>query len=306
MIRKSREEKTMEHGDIIVEDLKILYTTDSEAYKEYKKLLNEYKKVTKRFSKTVSMSDSVGKHVIMKNETLKENVTYTVQKAREKILYNIEEHRKTKKVLAKYSDTGKNNIATLENEIRDLKKYIVQLESKSNRTNEVHHQFDEDSVEQINVKDINSDELKNISYQKILTKYITFIKEKKINFSVAKLSIDDFNEKIKFLNSENSTSNTIIKVLYKFFITGLGSKNIVYYSGDNIFYFLFPNSDSQESKNFIDKINVKRKLLNVTFTFSIGITQCTENDKFEGVEERLTQAHLKASKEFNTNSSCIA
>jgi len=294
MKRKTREEKTIEHSEIIIEDLATLYSFESEAYKEYVKLFEEYKKVTKRFSKTLSMNDSIGRDVIMDNESLKQSVTYTVKKAREKIIYNIEEHRKTKEVLAKYSDTDKNNIAALQEEVSDLKKHISQLENKIDGDDEVHHQF-EQSPTKVHAADINNVELKNISYQSLITKYINTTQRKNLKFSVAKLTIDDFDQKIQLLNNENSNKDTIIKVLHKFFTTSISSKNIVYYYDNNIFYLIFPNRNSQEIQEFIDKVNVKRKLLNVIFTFSIGIAQFELGDQFGTFQERLNKAHKEAS-----------
>lgn len=305
MARQTREEKTIEHSEVIVDDLARLYTQDSEAYKEYKKLFDEYKKVTKRFSKTLTINDSIGKNVIIDNEQLKENVTYTVKKARDKIIYNIEEHRKTKEALTKYSQIDKNNINILKQEVLDLRKYISQLESQLNKSDEIHHQFEESNIPKVKPKDINSSEIQNSSYQSLVTKYIASSQHNHQNLTVAKLTIDDFKEKIQLLNTDSSDSNTIIKVLHKFFTIGLGSKNIVYYFADNIFYFLFPNHSCQESKEFINKINVPRKLSNVTFTFSIGITQCKEDDKFEALQERLTQAHMKAAEDLTSNSSYV-
>ena len=305
MARQTREEKTIEHGELIVEDLKRLYTTDSEAYKEYKKLFEEYKKISKRFSKTLTMNDAVGKNVIIDNEQLKENVTYTVKKARDKILYNIEEHRKTKEVLAKHSQTDKEVINTLRVEILDLKKNISNLESQLNRNDEVHHQFEETSIPKVKSKDINHVDIKNLSYQSILTKQIASSQHNHTHLTVAKLTIDDFKTKIKLLNSDSSDSNTIIKVLHKFFTIGLSSKNIVYYYADNIFYLIFPNHNCQETKEFIEKINVPRRLSNITFTFSIGITQCKEDDTFDSLEERLNKAHIEASKDLVSNSSYV-
>ena len=305
MKRKTREEKTMEHSQLIVGDLAALYSFESEAYKEYVKLFEEYKKITKRFSKTVAMNDNVGRDVIIDNENLKENVSYTVKKAREKIIHNIEEHRKTKEVLAKYSDADKQQLNTLKNEIVDLKKYIAKLESQLHLNDEIHHQFEILETPQIKPKDINNADIRNTSYQSILTQHINSAQQNNLNLTVSKLTIDNFKEKIKVLNVENSDSNTIIKVLHKFFTIGLGSKNIVYYFTDNIFYFLFPNHTYKESQEFIERVNVKRKLSNVTFTFSIGTTQYIKGDDLTSLQERLYNAHLQASEDINANSSSV-
>ncbi len=161
--RKSREEKTIEHAEVVVGDLANLYNTDAIAYIEYTNLLNEYKKVTKRFNKTISMSDTVGKNVIEDNEQLKDNVNYTIKLAKTKIMYNIEEHRKTKEILSKHSQTDKDVINSLKIELRDLRKYSHKLEQELNKSDEVEHQFHETFDEDVKSKEINSIELKSKS-----------------------------------------------------------------------------------------------------------------------------------------------
>ena len=302
--RKSREDKTIDHAEIVVGDLANIYNTDSIAYTEYANLLNEYKKVTKRFSKTLSMNDSVGKHVIEDNEQLKENVNYTIKKAKDKILYNIEEHRKTKEVLSKHSETDKELINSLRRELKDLRKYTHKLEQELNKSDEIDHQFYETFDEDVKSKEINSIDLKSQSYQTVVNTEIERSKESNTALTIAKLSIDDFTNKLRSLEGVNSDKKGLLKVLYKFFTISLGSKNIVYYFKDNVFYILLPNIDLKKSQSLISKINIPRKLSNVTFTFSIGITEFVPaTDNFTTINTRVQKANEKASEEKLLNSS---
>lgn len=301
--RKSREEKTIDHAEIIVGDLAKLYNTDAIAYIEYSNLLNEYKKVTKRFSKTLSMSDNVGKHVIEDNEQLKENVSYTIKKAKDKILYNIEEHRKTKEVLSKHSQTDKDLINSLKRELKDLRKYTHKLEQELNKSDEIEHQFHETFDEDVKPKEINSIELKSKSYQTVVNEEIEKAKQSKTALTIAKLSIDEFINQLRALEGVNSDKKGLLKVLYKFFTISLGSKNTVYYFKDNVFYILLPNTDLKSSQALISKINIPRKLSNVTFTFSLGVTEfIPSSDNFNTVNTRIQKSNQKASEEKLMNS----
>ena len=301
--RKSREEKTIEHAETVVGDLANLYNTDAIAYIEYKHLLDEYKKVTKRFNKTVSMSDSVGKSVIIDNEQLKENVNYTIELAKNKIMYNIEEHRKTKEVLSKHSQTDKDAINRLKKELKELRKYSKKLELELNKSDEIEHEFYETFDTEIKSKEINSSEIKDKSYQQVLNDQLKQSKEMNTPLTIAKLSVDNFIENLGRLEGVNTDKKGLLKVLYKFFTISLGSKNIVYYFKDNTFYILLSDIDIQQSKALISKINIPRKLSNVTFTFSIGVTEyVSSSDDFKSINTRIELSNEKASLDKTSNS----
>jgi len=301
MARQSREEKTIDHAEVVVEDLKKLYNIDGLAYIEYNHLLNEYKKISKRFNKTLTMNDAVGKSVIIDNEQLKENVDYTVQTARKKILYNIEEHRKTKETLAKHSQTDKEIINKLKKELKELRNYTQKLEHDLNINNEVQHTFYED----INVKssEINPPELLNHSYERILKRKIETSKEYNTPLVIAKLTIDEFNDKQRVLKEQNSDKMSLLKVFYKFFHTTLGGKHITYYFSDNVFYLILINTTIEQSKSILQSINVPRQISNIKFTFSIGVTQLDFNtDDFKSINDRLNKSNNEAAKEDKKNS----
>lgn len=295
MSRKSREEKVIEHGEIIVDDLKRLYSENSEAYMEYSHLFKEYKKLSNRFSKTLKLSDTSGKGVIDHNEQLKENIHYTVEKAKTKILYNIEEHRKTKETLAKVTENESEIVGKLKRELKDLRQYTIKLEHELNKESDISHEFQE--TEQIvKPNDINPTNLHNKSFEKIIKQYL----EKGIRPTcVAKVSIDDFKNHYNQMKNFGSDKVSILKVFYKFFNSTLGAKHIVYYFGNNIFYIILNSQSLKDAITHIETINIPRTISNISFTFSIGLTPLFEEEYTEFVK-RVDQAHEEASKEHTS------
>ena len=306
MARKTREEKTIEHANLTLEDFHKLYNDNGRAVIEYEKLLKEYKKLNTRFSKTIHMNDKVGRSVINNNEQLKENVDYTVKTARKRILYNIEEHRKTKKTLANHSKQDKETIQRLKKELKDIREYVHQLEYKSNHDDIVKHQFDAKNNIIVQSTDINPDDIKNFSYESILKQKIEYSKSNDTNLTIAKLTIDNWSTVIGQLDDINSDKEKVLKMFYKFFSVSLGPKNIVYYFKDNIYYFIFNNCDIEDSKVLLSKVNVPKKLSNITFTFSIGVAQFEiKNDNIQGINDKCNNANLEASKVTDNKSTII-
>ncbi|MEA2019021.1 MAG: hypothetical protein U9N59_11290 [Campylobacterota bacterium] len=104
----------------------------------------------------------------------------------------------------------------------------------------------------------------------------------------------------------NSDKKAILKVLYKFFFVSLGRHNITYYYTDNIFYFIFPKSNMEQSKAFLSKVNVPRKLSNIIFTFSIGVVQFDmEKDTLKTLNTKCADANIKATEENNGKSNIV-
>lgn len=299
MARKTREEKTIEHGEIVIDDLKKLHSENSEAYMEYSKLLGEYKKLSKRFAKTLNISDTVGKGVLDQTEKLQDNLEYTIDKAKKKILYNIEEHRKTKDVLAKVSSNESEIVGRLKRELKDLRQYTIKLEHELNKESSVSHEFQE-SEQVVKPNDINPKNLYNKSFEKLITQYL----ERAIfPTSVAKVSIDDFKHHYNQMKNFGSDKVSILKVFYKYFNTTLGAKHIVYYFGNNIFYIILNGQDIKSATNTIETINIPRTVSNISFTFSIGLTEL-QNEDYNSFLTRIDQANEEALKD-NTGCSLV-
>jgi len=291
MARKSREEKTIDHGEIVVDDLKKLYTENSTAFIEYEKLFKEYKKISKRFNKTLNISDTVGKGVLDDNEKLQDNLEYTIEKARDKILYNIEEHRKTKEVLAKATESERETINRLKRELRDLRQYTVKLEHELNKESDLSHEFYE-TEDIVKPNEINPTNLHNKSFEKIVQQYLD---KGILPTTIAKITVDDFKNQYSQIKDFGSDKVSILKVFYKFFSSTIGTKHIVYYFGNNVFYIFFNKHTVENTNELIKLINVPRKISNVTFTFSIGITEL-QNESYNTFIQRLDSSNDTASK----------
>ena len=295
MLRKTREEKVIEHTEETIDDLEKLYNHDGRAVIEYSYLTKEYKKLVKRSSKIISMNDNSGKDMLHHTEKLKDNVDYTIKLAKKKIMYNIEEHRKTKNILASHAETDQNTIRRLRKELKTLREYAHQLEGKLNQNDNVMHQFEKDTDIVVLSKDINSDNIKRFSFDSILAAKIEAAKSDNLNLTVAKLTINNWSSIISQLDSINSDKEKVLKMFYKFFTISLGTSNIIYYLKDNIYYIILPNTDIKQSKIILSKISVTKKLSTINFTFSIGVTQLDiKEDNLKIVEERCAKANISA------------
>jgi len=308
MARKSKEEKIMEHGESVIEDFQTLYDKEARAVIEYSNLLNEYHKLNKRFNKIISINDAVSKDVIVNNESLKDSVDYTIKTAREKLLSNVAEHRKTKEILAQSLQNDKKKDKTLKNELEQayikISKLEVELENaKRSNTNKAQSLFQKRS-EHDHTLEINLPQFKNTSYEELLTNEIKKSNLNKTQLTVAKLTIDNFQD-IKSRIEEHGNVSTFLRGTAKYLYVTLGNDQIVYYSHHNIYYLIFSNLCIEDAKTKMNVANIKRKLNNLTITFSIGATEhMLDKDSFSSINKRCDEANEEASLD-NTESSFV-
>lgn len=298
MVRKTKEEKIMEHGESVIDDFRTLYDKEARAVVEYDKLLNEYHKLNKRFNKIISINDAVSKDVIVNNESLKNSVDYTIKAAREKLLSNVAEHRKTKQILASSMENVKEKDKTLKKELELAYMKISKLEidlatAKKNSSSGSQSLFQKRN-EQDTTLEINLPKFKNSSYKELLEQEIKKSNLNKTTLIIAKLTIDNFIE-IKSSIEEHGNVSTFLRGTAKYLYVTLGNEHIVYYSHHNIYYLIFSNVTIEQAKAKMDVANIKRKLNNITVTFSIGATQhIIDKDDFETINKRCDLANEEA------------
>jgi len=309
MARKTKEEKILEHGESVVEDFKTLYDNEARAVVEYNKLLQEYQKLNKRFNKIISINDAVSKDVIVNNESLKDSVDYTIKTAREKLLSNVAEHRKTKEILSKNIQNDKEKDKSLKKELElayiKISKLEVDLENakRNSNTSSTQNLFQKRS-EQDTTLEINLPKYKNFTYKELLEQEIKKSNLNKTSLIIAKLTIDNFNE-IKKSIEEHGNISSFLRGTTKYLYVTLGNDNIVYYSHHNIYYLIFPKTTITQAKMKTNVANIKRKLNNITITFSIGATEhFIDNDDFESINNRCDAANEEAAI-GNTESSFV-
>jgi len=307
MDKKTKEEKILEHGAKVIEDFQTLYDTEARAVIEYEKLLHEYQRLNKRFNKIIRINDAVSKDVIVNNEDLKDSVDYTIKAAREKLLQNVSEHRKTKEKLAQSMLNDKEKGKTLENQLELAQIKISKLErelelsksstSSSSVQNAFQKRADEDPTLEINLP-----KFKSFSFEEILDKEIKKADNNKTALVIAKLTIDNFSD-IKLEIEKHGNISTFLRGTVKYLYVTLGNDNIVYFSHHNIFYLMFPGINIERAKTKIDIANIKRKLGSTSITFSIGATEYDfYNDDLNSITQKCNLANEEASLSNNESS----
>jgi GGDEF domain-containing protein len=296
--RKSKEEKTIDYSSEVLKDLTALYDDDGRAVIEYRKLLDSYKKLSKRFDKTISLNDTIGKSVIVNNENLKDTVNYTIETAREKLLYNVAEHRKTKESLAKTLETEKSStkglraqldlayqrITQLEKEVEDLKKSTPTVESA----------FEKREIGGSKI-DINMPQYKKFSFKELLENEIKRCELKEAPLFLVKLTIDNF-EKIRNDIEEKGNTNNFLKSSVKYISVTLGKNIIVYFSHHNVIYIILTEIAFDEVQQKLEKLTMKRKLGDSSITYSMGCAQFDmDSDDYESINKKCDNANEKAS-----------
>lgn len=125
---KTKEDKIIEKSEVYLNLLKNKYKDDEFIAGEYSKLLDEYKKLLKRFDKTLKMNDSNDLHILKNTEILKDNVDYTIKKAKEKLFSNVVENRKIKELHTEKINEAVQIIKQLKIELRQAHLKIITLE----------------------------------------------------------------------------------------------------------------------------------------------------------------------------------
>lgn len=296
--RKSKEEKTIDYSTEVLKDLTALYDDDGRAVIEYRKLLDSYKKLSKRFDKTISLNDTIGKSVIVNNENLKDTVNYTIETAREKLLYNVAEHRKTKEVLAKTLQSEKNSSKNIRTQLDLAYQRITQLEKEledAKRGNlNVESVFEKREIGGSKI-DINMPQYKKFTFKELLENEIKKCEHKKTSLFLVKLTIDNF-DKIQVDIEEQGNTNNFLKSSVKYISITLGKNAIVYYSHHNVFYIIFTELDQKEIEQKLEKLTVKRKLGESTITYSMGCASYDiDIDNYESINKKCDKSNEKAS-----------
>lgn len=298
MARLTREEKMLSHGLLALDDLKALYNEDGRAVKEYLKLYDEYKKLNKRYSKTIQMSDSVGKSVILDNAKLQENVDYTIQAAREKLIHNIGEHRKTKDLLHSVNQELSIIESNYKKQLDQAHDIIAQMkiENQKLKKNQSKNLFN--SSDNLSGEDINTPLLKNKTIQDIVAIKIKKANTTNISFSLVKLIIDEY-EDIASQISEIGTINGFLKAILRYLNSICSDKDITFYAYNNIFYILFHNTSTEYVESKITVLNKRKSIGKVSLTFSIGVTNYILNENMKSLLDRVDSANTEAS--FSNN-----
>lgn len=242
-MRIRKEDRIIQNGSKISEELNRIYL-EGICIDEYENLLDEYKKLYKRYEKTIKFSDNIENSIIHENESLSDNLDYTIKIARNKLFQNISEHKKTKITLSSYKqelDQYKNVLDEL-----ILEKAIIQkkLNGYIKHFGEIKHQFAQSVDDEIKLDNSKNKKLQNISLEKVLS--LAFIDNEK-DFILIKLELQDFEKIIETIKVNTSIKNFIEKT-HTFIEHNIGKDSIIYYEENAVFYIVLINKKIEEAK----------------------------------------------------------
>ena len=267
-MRTRKEDRIIQNGSKISEELNRIYL-EGICIDEYEKLLNEYKRLYKRYEKTIKVSDNIEHSIINKNESLSDNLDYTIKTARSKLFQNISEHKKTKNALSKY----KEEIDQYKKVLNELiaEKAIIQkkLNGYVKHFGEIKHQFVQSVDDEIKLDNSKNNELQNISLENVLS--LAFIDSEK-DFILIKLKLKNF-ERISEIIKLNASIKSFVEKTHIFIGHNISKDSIIYYEENGVFYIILINKKIEEAKALENKLNSKRDIYNFEISFNLAISK---------------------------------
>lgn len=269
-------------------DLFHLDFVNQEFIDEYTNLLEEYKKLSRRFNKTMKMNDIHGMSVLKEGEAFQEKATTTVKLAKEKILSNITEQRKTRELYESKLEQSNEMIKQLQKQLSLANQKLSQFDKfqENDTSNSLAHVYYD-----INLPQYSNFSLKDLIFQEVEIK----IQEEGKSIFVAQFAIDNFSEIIPLIE-KNSTINGFYKAMIKYLQVTLGKDVVVFFSNENEFYLIFSNMNETELREKILKLNSHKKFSGNTLYFSLGIIKYQSDYTFDTIIGLTTKAHTEAKK----------
>ena len=294
-MRTRKEDRIIQNGSKISEELNRIYL-EGICIDEYEKLLNEYKRLYKRYEKTIKVSDNIEHSIINKNESLSDNLDYTIKTARSKLFQNISEHKKTKNALSKY----KEEIDQYKKILNELiaEKTIIQkkLNGYVKHFGEIKHQFVQSIDDENKLDNSKNNELQNISLEKVLS--LAFIDSEK-DFILIKLKLKNF-ERISEIIKLNASIKSFVEKTHIFIGHNISKDSIIYYEENGVFYIILINKKIEEAKALENKLNSKRDIYNFEISFNLAISKFErEKDSIARLINRCNMGLKEAIKKDN-------
>lgn len=292
-MRKPKEERVIEHGIYMLKELHRVYK-EGIGIDEYHKLLKEYKRLYKRQEKMIKLSDTMGGDIMDKNDTLSDNLQYTIKTARTKLMDNVTEHRKTKETSSRFQTRSKDLEDALKESYAENAKLEKKLAYYIEHYGEIKHTFNEEvgTPTPKNVElQINPPEYKGMSIKQVISLELAKEKDK---FVLAKVSLNNFENMIETIEQSSSINNFILGT-YKYLKNSFAKEDIVFHDEMETFYIITKGKDIDAVKPLMTKMNKKRKVLNFDIVFTIGFTQFIQGKDTEEIfARRCENAFLQA------------
>lgn len=280
----SKEEKVIQHANEVLVQLHTLYQ-GGELLDEFEILLKEYKKLYRREQKVIKMSDTLSGDVMSNNDHLHENLNYTIKTARDKLLLNVTEHRKTKENIQQYIER-----------IKELENEIILLKSGSTDLNMEIATNPNQTYKEVVKENVNPLELKNETISKLIKKSMENNKNK--NLIMACVTIDNFNEISN--SSKISSLKNFLNSIYKYLKNSFTKNEIIFHLNNEKFYILVNSADLEEFSSNLNKLNIRKLDSSLQIFFKFGVTKLLENDNVFSFLSRCNQA-LEEAKVLNVD-----
>lgn len=290
-MRKTKEEKVIDKSHKALEELAKNYN-DGLVVTDFQFLLDEYKKLNKRYIKTIKLSDKMGHGIIKENSKLNDNLEYTVKTARNKILENISEHRKTKEK----SSLFENQLKKYESQIKILTQKNLELEKKV-KLYEKEYLTVKKSFKDI-VDSSDSNEIKSFEAlisEKDFNKKIQKELDEKETFYLCKIALKNFPQMIKDIEKVTSLGS-FTGTIGKYLKNNLTKDDLVIHHSLEVFYLLIKKDEESKVINIMSNLNKKRVILDLPIEFTIGFTKCNDNkiEEYNTVISRCKNAFISA------------
>lgn len=287
----SKELITYNYGKDILNDLKDVYQ-NGEIVTEYEKLLVDYKKLVNRYEKILKISDKFEMEIYRKNNDLKDNLDYTIKKAKSKILDNITEHRKTKIAKSLY----KEKILILESEVDILAHQNKFLKEKLNhyisRYGDVDIAFSKKEIlEYLLNFTLNKKKYKSMSIEDVLESKL----DSSSNYFMCKIGIENFYEIINNFKSLEDIEG-LLKYVAKFIENSFHKEDIVFHYQYDEFYIFIENRSKENLITILEHLNEKRDILGLSIKFVCGVSNIDINSDKKECLSLCNKAYLDAVK----------
>lgn len=269
-MKKNKEEKIIDNSFKKLKELSLLYK-NSIASKAYEELLLKYIELAKRYDKTLKINDSIGKKLIANNFNLQDRLNYSIDYARNKLLYNIEEHRRTKRTLFFYENRAK----LLEEELKRTKNFSF-LDRLENIDSFMKQEI-------IQIENININPLEDINIGNILDEYSQ--NNDLNNLHVIKIKINDF----VFLSStikEKRRIKEFLLAVFKCFKNSFHKQDKIIHLNNEKFCIISSDFTTEKLNEKLETLNQKRTILGFTPSFSIKVIKYKRNESLISFEKR--------------------
>jgi len=278
-MKRLKADQVIEKGNKTLDELLQIYDNGI-AYDKYYELLEHYIKLYERTQSILKMSDEVGKMMFDKKEDLSESLNYTIKTAKEKLVFNVEEHKKSKKAIGHYREKISEYQNVIGEYVIENSKLKKQVDGYKKRYGEFNHTFHEE-VPQL---ETSYDEIVCLNpeiYNDMTIEEIIEQKAQEVDrLIIMNLKLKDFDSIVTSIK-HSVALNSFLKSLYKFIKVCFDDDVLVYHHKENSFFVL---TDIRQSKKLNDcslKLNSKRVLFNNQIMFEITSTTHSKNDKID-------------------------